>query len=119
MPPRPLTLLIVDDDLDFRRAARRLLTLRGHTVLGEAGCAASALSAVRRCLPDVVMVDVHLGHECGFELTGELIREHPGLAVVLMSADEEAGSAGYVRASGARGFLAKSKLISTDLGELL
>ena len=119
MPARPLTLLIFDDDVDFRRAARQLFTLRGHTVLGEAGSAACALSAVRRCLPDVVVVDVHLGHESGFELTGALTREHPGLAVVLMSADKEAGAAGYVRASGARGFLPKSKIVSTDLGELL
>lgn len=119
MPSRPLTLVIVDDDHDFRSVARQLFTLRGHTVLGEAGSAACALSAVRRCLPDVVMVDVHLGHECGFELTGSLTREHPGLAVVLMSADEEAGAARYVHASGARGFVPKAKITSTDLSEIL
>ena len=93
--------------------------MRGHSVLCEAGCAATARSFVRRCRPDVVIVDVHLGEESGFELTRVLTGEHPGLAVVLMSADKDVGTAEHVRASGARGFLPKSLLISTDLRELL
>ena len=111
--------MLVDDDFDFRRAARQLFTSRGHTVLGEAGCAACALSAVRRCRPDAVVVDVHLGNDCGYELTRELTREHPGLAVVLVSAGDGTGMEEHVRASGARGFLRKSQLIKTDLTEIL
>ena len=115
----PVTLALVDDDVDFRRAARELFTIRGYSVLCEAGCIASALSVVRDYLPDVVVVDVHLGRESGFDLARELIREHPGLAVVLMSADDHAGEAEHARASGARGFLPKSTITSTDLGALL
>lgn len=119
VPAKALTLVLVDDDRNFRTAARRLFTLRGHTVLSEAGCTATALTAVRRCLPDVVLVDVHLGEESGFDLARRLTREHPGLAVVLMSADGGAGATDHARASGARGFLPKSRLTATDLGELV
>ena len=111
--------MLVDDDRDFRSAARQLYTLRGYTVLCEAGCSQTALSLVRRRLPDVVLVDVHLGKESGFDLSRELTREHPGLAVVLMSADKEAGPAEHVRASGARGFLPKTCITRTDLSEIL
>lgn len=119
MPARPLTLVLVDDDVDFRHAARELFTIRGHSVLREAGCIASALSAVRHRLPDVVLVDVHLGPESGFDLARALTREHPGLAVVLMSADKDAAGAEYVRASGARGFLPKLQIVKMDLSEIL
>ena len=115
----PVTLALVDDDVDFRRAARELFTIRGYSVLCEAGCIASALSVVRDYLPDVVVVDVHLGHESGFDLARELTGEHPGLAVMLMSADEDAVREEHVRASGARGFLPKCRITRMDLGELL
>ena len=119
MPAHPVTLVLVDDDEDFRSAARQLFTFRGYSVLCEAGCIASALTHVRRRVPDVVVVDIHLGDESGFDLARELTGEHPGLAVVLMSADKHAGEAEHVRASGARGFLHKSEIISQDLAELL
>jgi DNA-binding NarL/FixJ family response regulator len=119
MPAQPVTLVVVDDDANFRRAARELFTMRGYSVLCEAGCTASALSAVRRLLPDVVVVDIHLGEESGFDLARELTREHPGLAVVLMSAASPNGGAEHVRASGARGFLPKSRITVTDLSEIL
>ena len=119
MPADPVTLVLVDDDVDFRSAARELFTFRGYSVLCEAGCVASALTLVRRRVPDVVVVDIHLGHESGFDLARELTGEHPDLAVVLMSADEQAGEAGHVRACGARGFLPKSEITSQDLAELL
>ena len=119
MSAQPTTLVLVDDDVDFRRAARELFTIRGYSVLCEAGSIATALSAVRDHLPDVVVVDVHLGRESGFDLSRELIREHPGLAVVLMSADKDAGREQHVHASGARGFLPKCRITRVDLGELL
>ena len=111
--------MLVDDDDDFRSVARRLFTMRGYAVLCEAGSVATALTVVRRCVPDMVVVDIHLGLESGFDLARALTREHPGLAVVLTSADKYAGEAEHVRASGARGFLPKSKITTTDLGELL
>ena len=111
--------MLVDDDVDFHRAARELFTIRGYSVLCEAGCTATALSVVRHHAPDVVVVDVHLGRESGFDLARELTREHPGLAVVLMSADKDAGGAEHVRASGARGFLPKLQITKLDLRELL
>ena len=113
------TLVLVDDDPIFRGAARELFTRRGYAVLGEAACAAAAHSVVERCAPDLVMVDVCLGGESGFDLASALTRAHPGLAVVLMSANKDVGDPDRVSASGARGFIAKSQLSTADLNTFL
>jgi DNA-binding NarL/FixJ family response regulator len=111
----PARVLIVDDAPVFREAARELLERRGYAVVGEADSAASAIDAVARLAPDAVLVDVRLPDADGFELCAALTRAHPGLAVLLASADRVTPTPARVRASGARGFVLKSRLAATDL----
>ncbi len=101
----------------FRQAARELLERRGYTVVGEADSAASAMDAVNRLAPDAVLLDLRLPDADGFELSAALVRAHPELAVLLASADRAVPSPARVRASGARGFVLKSRLAATDLSE--
>jgi len=54
------TMLIVDDHAPFRALARALLQLEGFEVVGEAANALSALDAVGRLRPNVVVLDVQL-----------------------------------------------------------
>jgi len=118
VPTDPVTVVLVDDDPGFLHAARELFAARGFSVLGEAKCSAGACSVVRRCAPDLVVVDVRLGEDHGFDLARTLTRAHPGLAVVLMSANPDFGVPDQVRACGARAFVAKSKLATEDLSVL-
>jgi DNA-binding NarL/FixJ family response regulator len=62
------TVLIVDDHAPFRALARALLQLDGFEVVGEAGDALSALDAVRRLQPNVVLLDIQLPDLDGFEV---------------------------------------------------
>jgi len=109
VPPR---ILIVDDHPAFRRAARLLLAERGFKVIAEAGCPRTALQAAAELAPDGVLVDVHLGEECGLELTRALTRGRPTLAVLLVSTDPLHRAA---EDCGAQGFVLKSELARTDL----
>jgi DNA-binding NarL/FixJ family response regulator len=109
------TVVLVDDSACFLRAARQVLRLRGYEVLGEAGCAAAARVLLERCRPDVVLVDVQLGGDDGFELARELTAAHPSLPVLLMSSDATLGDPGHVRRSGARGFVPKHQLATAAL----
>jgi two-component system, LytTR family, response regulator len=62
-----MTVLLVDDEPVARRRLRRLL--RNHTdvaVTGECGDGASAVDAVRRLAPDVVLLDVQMPELDGF-----------------------------------------------------
>jgi CheY-like chemotaxis protein len=107
--------LIVDDSAPFRRAARELLRRRGYLVVGEAGSAAAARTAVERVAPDALLIDVGLPDGCGFELTAALTRAQPDLAVLLVSANDPPGRDQRLSASGARGFVLKSRLASVPL----
>jgi CheY-like chemotaxis protein len=72
--PMAKTVLIVDDHAPFRAVARALLQLEGFDVVGEAADAYSALDAVRRLRPSVVLLDVQLPDLDGFEVAHRLAR---------------------------------------------
>ena len=65
------TLLIVDDHAGFRASARRLLEAEGFAVVGEVDGARSALPAVARLSPDVVLVDIALPDGDGFDVCAD------------------------------------------------
>jgi DNA-binding NarL/FixJ family response regulator len=112
--------LIVDDNAEFLGAARSLLEREGITVVGVASTAAGALRLVEEHDPDVVLVDVYLGDESGFDLAERLSpaagRRRP---VILISADPQADLEDLIDASTAIGFVSKSRLSANAIAELL
>jgi DNA-binding NarL/FixJ family response regulator len=110
--------LIVDDQPCFRDAACALMLARGHVVVGTADSGSSALAALALA-PDVVLLDVCLGEESGFDVAWALTRARPGVAVLLMSADEIGVPAEHLSKCGARGFIVKAQLARADLNRLL
>jgi DNA-binding NarL/FixJ family response regulator len=110
--------LIVDDQACFRRAARELLVARGFSVVGDADTADAALEAVDRLKPDAVLLDVRLGDEDGRDLARALTTAHPGVAVALVSCDDQRDQPGLLEQTGASGFVLKSRLAAADLAQL-
>jgi DNA-binding NarL/FixJ family response regulator len=102
--------LIVDDNRRFLRAAQTLLEREGLTISGVATTSADALRRAATLRPDVVLVDVALGDESGFELARRLVADHGHGAVILISTRSEAELADAIELSPAAGFLAKSDL---------
>ena len=109
-------MLIVDDSLIFRQAARALLERRGYDVVGEASTAVAALALAEELRPAAALVDVALPDRTGYELAAELRRRRPRLAVLLTSADESSAHS-LAEACGARGFVPKSHLARCDLNQ--
>jgi two-component system nitrate/nitrite response regulator NarL len=106
--PAPLRVLIVDDSELFRRAARTVLEQDGVSVVGTASTSMEALRLTAELQPDVVLVDIDLGHESGFDLAHRLAaRDAP---VVLISAYPASEFADLIAASPAAGFVPKSEL---------
>ena len=85
------SVLIVDDDAGFRALARDLLEYLGLSVVAGCEDGASALAACRELRPDGVLLDVNLPDTTGHALAAELLREHPGLRILLTSTEETAG----------------------------
>jgi CheY-like chemotaxis protein len=112
-----LRVLIVDDSVPFRRAARELLERRGYSVVGEAAGAASGLAAVERLTPDAVLLDVRLPDGSGFDLCTLLTRGADAPSVVLISSDLWTDAA-LVKDCGARALVPKAELAGVDLDSI-
>jgi DNA-binding NarL/FixJ family response regulator len=104
--------LIVDDHGSFLDAARVLLEREGVRVVGVASASAEALRHAEELRPEVVLVDINLAGESGFELARRLVeRDRDGSpAVILISTHQEADFAELIAESPAAGFLPKSAL---------
>jgi DNA-binding NarL/FixJ family response regulator len=110
--------LLVDDNPGFLVTARRLLERQGITVVGVASTSAEALQRVEELRPDVVLVDIGLGQESGFELVGQLHRRTPS-RTILVSTQDEQDYRDLIDASPAVGFLSKTALSARAIHELL
>ncbi|MGN6168141.1 MAG: response regulator [Solirubrobacteraceae bacterium] len=108
----------MDDNPDFRCLARRLLESHGYEVVGDAGDASDALAAAGRLSPEVVLLDVTLPDGSGFELAARLVRERPGLVVLMTSTRAGDDFAELAEASGAAGFVPKDDLSAAAVDRL-
>jgi DNA-binding NarL/FixJ family response regulator len=115
-----LRTVIVDDSADFLQAARSLLEREGITVVASASTGAEALRRAEEHDPDVVLVDIGLGRESGFDVAERLSRATGRrMRVVLISAHPEEDFRDLIDASPAIGFVPKSRLSAQAIIELL
>jgi DNA-binding NarL/FixJ family response regulator len=117
--PMARTVLIVDDHAPFRAVARALLPLEGFAVVGEAADALSALDAVGRLRPDVVMLDIQLPDLDGFEVARRLAQAGDPPVIVLVSSRDRSAYRRRLADSPARGFIPKSDLSGAVVAALV
>jgi DNA-binding NarL/FixJ family response regulator len=102
--------LIVDDNEQFLDAARLLLEREGLAVVGVATTSAEALQLAEKLQPDVVLVDIRLGDERGFDLARQLSG-----TVILISTHGQPEYAEEIAASPAAGFIPKAQLSASSV----
>jgi DNA-binding NarL/FixJ family response regulator len=113
--------MIVDDNMSFLDAARKRLEHEGLSVVGSASTTAEALMLVGELHPDVVLVDISLGDESGFELIRRLALtgdEGEPVAIVV-STHSETDFADLIAESEAIGFVPKPELSAAAIRLLL
>jgi len=117
----PIRFLVVDDSRSFLEAARRLLEREGLTIAGVASSCSEALQEARALRPDVVLVDISLGEESGFDVARRLAEDGRagGPTVILISTHSEADFADLIAESPAAGFLPKSELSASAIRKIL
>ncbi len=69
--------LIVDDDDGFLEVARDLLEREQISVVGVASDSVGALRMMSSARPDVMLIDVNLGEESGFDLVDSIACRTP------------------------------------------
>jgi DNA-binding NarL/FixJ family response regulator len=113
--------LIVDDSPRFLEAARGLLEREGIVVVAVATNGADAVRCAAELGPDVILVDIELGGQSGFDVVRRLTREadQPPSAVILISTHAEEDYADLIAASPAAGFLPKTRLSAGAIRDLL
>lgn len=116
-----LRVLIVDDNAHFLDVARDLLNREGLTVVGVASTSVDAFGRAEELRPDVVLVDIDLGEESGFDVARGLMQTtgRDSRRVILISAYPEADFSDLIDASPAMGFLPKSELSRSNILELV
>ncbi|MEV0847255.1 response regulator transcription factor [Streptomyces sp. NPDC049954] len=107
-PAKTLRVLIVDDHPMYREGLRQMLGQHGELeVIGEACEGASVLEAADRWQPDVVLMDIGMPDLNGIEATRALVASLPGVAVIMLTADDQGETVLAAVLAGARGYLLK------------
>lgn len=101
-----VSVLIVDDQVPFRRAARMVMAATpGFVVVGEAVTGEEAVEQFEALDPGLVLMDINLPGISGIEATRRITGSHPDAVVLLLStyrADDlpkeaaTCGAVGYV-----------------------
>lgn len=118
------SVLIVDDQLAFRRAAATLVRLvaRGayvrEVVTGEDAVAAVDESSAREQGFDAAIMDINLPGISGIEATRAITRRHPGIKVLLVSTYAAADLPTDAATCGAVGYLRKEDITPELLRQL-
>ncbi|GAA3953619.1 response regulator [Actinoplanes auranticolor] len=119
---KDIRVIVVDDHPLFVRGLELLLpeVSGGRAeVVAATGDAASAASLVRRTVPDLVLVDLHMPPPGGVRAIAAIRRSSPRVRIVAMSGDEDPAPALEALRAGAEGFLPKTSEVADVLQPLL
>jgi DNA-binding NarL/FixJ family response regulator len=105
---KPARIFIVDDHPLIRLGMHHLFaeetTLQ---ICGEAERASRCLAAIKRCSPDLVILDINLPDGSGLDLIEGILRQWPQLPILVCSVYEERFFAERALRAGARGYVSE------------
>lgn len=78
-----LSVLVVDDDIDYAKSVRAFYKANGFGAVGIASSYDEAIAEFRNF--DLVVIDVQLGDRNGFDLASEILQAQPDKWVIVMS----------------------------------
>jgi putative two-component system response regulator len=107
-------LLIVDDDEALRRSEERVIRDQGYSCDGAAN-ANAALERLRENSYDLALLDVNMPGDSGIKLLADIRRDHPDVAVLMVTGEDSSKLAMTAIELGAYGYLVKP----VGSGELL
>lgn len=100
--------LLVDDQVLYREGLRELMRhWPEFSVVGEASDGREAVEFCRREKPDLVLMDVQMPVMDGVQATDAIMRENPGVAVVMLTVANDDKYLFGALSCGARGYLLK------------
>jgi DNA-binding NarL/FixJ family response regulator len=109
-----LRILIADDHDAVRRLLREILESEDDwTVCGEAADGVEAIECTRQLHPDLVVMDIMMPRQNGFEATREIARIAPEIPVLVTTLYEFPELWRQARNAGAQGCLLKTESVKS------
>ncbi len=102
----PVTLLVVDDEESIRNAMRKFLALQGYEV-ATAATGEEALELLHRQKITGMLLDVNLPGMSGIDLVPQIMELEPNIALLMLTAVNDATSAALCMQRGALDYLIK------------
>ena len=107
----PTRVMIVDDQVPFRAAARAVVDrVDGFELVAEVESGEDAVATSDELELDLVLMDINLGALDGIEATRRITAAHPGTKVILVSTYEVDDLPPAARTSGAIAYVNKDEL---------
>jgi DNA-binding NarL/FixJ family response regulator len=103
-----LKVAIADDHALFRDSLRSLLEARGHAVVAEARNGKEAVEVAKRVAPEILLMDLNMPELDGLEATRQIVRDCPGVRVVVLTASDDDDALFHALKAGAQGYLLKN-----------
>jgi two-component system, chemotaxis family, chemotaxis protein CheY len=79
------TIMIVDDELFFRKLLGTILTEKGFSVIAEASDGVEAAEKYSLHRPDLVILDIYMPRKNGFDATQDILSVNPKAKVLICS----------------------------------
>jgi two-component system, NarL family, invasion response regulator UvrY len=110
MDEAPVSVLIVDDQAPFRRAAAAVVKVtRGFDVVAEAASGEEAVELAAGVAPQLVLMDINMGGISGIEATRRIVAVSPDTVVVLLSTYQADDLPADAATSGAAAYVNKEE----------
>ena len=107
--PGKIRLILIDDHPLLRAGLANLLEMESDfLVAGQASTGEEGLDVVRRCRPDVCLLDLNLPGIDGFETLRRLRHETPTARVIVLTSSDAAEDAARALREGACGYISKN-----------
>lgn len=105
---KSITVLIAEDHTIVREGLCKMIELEpGLEVIGQAQDGRQAVALAAKLSPDVVLMDIAMPMLNGLEATRQLVKAHPAVKVLILSAHSDDAYVNNAAESGAMGFLLK------------
>jgi len=79
------TVMIVDDELFFRKLLGTMLTEKGFSVVAEAADGVEAVEKYSLHRPELIIVDIYMPKKNGFDATKDILSMNPQAKVLICS----------------------------------
>src|SRR5258705_452066 len=106
---KALRILIADDHAAVRRSLRSLLESHPGWAVIEVAIGREAVEQRRRSEPDIVVLDITMPELNGLEATRQILKEAPGIPVLILTVHQSDELADEARRAGAQAMIDKSR----------